>query len=263
MGLSLHRRFLDPWSRDRRTWGDELPELVLFQVLVEFAVDRNGDRARLFGDNEDDSILFFAEAEGSVVAGTEAFRDFGVLAEGEHAASADDPPFTNQEATIVEGAPRLKNRLNEEAVDLGVEGSPFVSWANKLIETCGAFEGDQSADAAAGHVTHGDRKLVDDFILSLIRHLPEEPAEDAVLTQLCNRAANLGLENYDEADNGNAQDAVIDMLEANEVERLDQDQGGNEEDRDEDGETPNYPGSTSLHQELQHDVEESGEDRDL
>jgi hypothetical protein len=107
------------------------------------------------GDDDDEGVGAFGQADGGVVAGMGG-ADGGFAGGGKTAACGDDAVFTDDDAAVVEGASRIEDGLEEETGDVAVKSDAAF---DILVEALLPLDGDEGASVFGGQAGGVDGEM--------------------------------------------------------------------------------------------------------
>src|SRR5256884_3918596 len=201
-----------------------LPQPVRVEVAEQLSLVRHGDLTQFFAEDQDNGVRLHREAEPGAVAGSHPLPDGPFLRQRKDAPRRQDLVPPDDDGAVVEGRVREEDRLQEFRRELAIDPDAAVGVhfkAGLLLED------DQGAGETLGQLGGGPDHLVDHPVEDLqvvVRHRPSDEADPAKLVE---GAADLRLEEDDDADQDGRGGIAEDPREQPQVEQVRQqaDQG--------------------------------------
>src|SRR5438309_12095379 len=167
--------------------GEKVAHLLRGEVAVQEAMAGDGDRGRLFGDDEYRRIGLLRQAQRGAVPRPERFVGDLELREWEYAARADDLIAANQDRAIVQRRVRWEGGGQQVGRDLRFHRH---AGGDELLEPDVAFDGDDGAGTRARQAVERFRDLFGHRLAVAAR----ERAHEAGLAEPRQRVTQLRLE---------------------------------------------------------------------
>ena len=102
--------------------GEKHPlDRTRLQVIVEVGIVRHAYGTGLLTDYDHHSIRLLSHAQGSSMAGAEAFLDVRLLTEGQVTASCHDPPVLDDHRPIMQGGVMVEDREYQRRREICVQ----------------------------------------------------------------------------------------------------------------------------------------------
>ena len=124
-------------------------ELIDVAHGAQMAIEGNADGASFFGNDDDDGVGLFREADGGLVAHAVGGAEVLLLAEGEDAASGVGAVFADDNAAIVEGRAAVEDGFDEGVVRKQRRVDDLAGFG-VAVEADFLFDGDEGAGAVLG-----------------------------------------------------------------------------------------------------------------
>src|SRR4051812_35727018 len=177
--------------------GQEGAEFFDGDAFDELAFVGVGNAAVFFGNDDDNGVGFFGEADGGAVAGAERFAEVLALGERENARGKSDAVAFEDHAAIMERVVWEENGFEHFRRGFAIDRDAGF---DDFLEADGLFQGHDGADADFGKALDG---LDDDFDIFALFAGGREPGE---IAEFGEHAAEFGLENDQDSDRGEGEE---------------------------------------------------------
>src|ERR1051325_1289874 len=145
-GLAGRLRYALAALEMRDGTGEQIAHLLRREMTIQEAVARDGDRGRLFRDDQHGRVRFFREPERRAMARAQRFVGDFELRERQHAPRPDDLIAADQDRAVVQRRIRREDRRQQVRGDLGFHR---YAGSDELLEPDVAFDRDDGARAGA------------------------------------------------------------------------------------------------------------------
>ena len=193
--------------------------------MMYLTVNNIGDSTGLFGDYDTHDVELFGDADGTAMAQSEVGVDVHAGSDGQDAAGGQDAVALDYDGTIVQGRVLEEEVFEEGSGGVGIDTLACVDY---LLQVVGAFEDDECAGLALGHVHTGlhvgveiEACLFIGIVAPEAKTLDERVARQAGLGAYEEEEfAYLGLEDDDKGYETDAHDAPEDLAAKAHVEEV-------------------------------------------
>jgi hypothetical protein len=168
--------------------ADAFIHFAQVQAGSEFSESGHGNTARFFGNHQRQTVGLLGDADGRAVARAEAGRHRRIDGQRQKAVGGRDPVLLHDHRAIVQGAARMKDGQQQVARQLGVQ--PHAAF-DEGAQSDVPLDHDQRAGFIRGQAAHRDQDIFGELGPLVAAREP------ALASQARQRAADLGLEQYD------------------------------------------------------------------